>query len=170
MHIQTHVMSGWCVGNLFGLTARERFFAMAAASAADVDGLGILVSYDAYTAFHHVLGHNLLFGVGLLAVLTTFSTHRLKVFWLYLALFHLHLVMDYFGSGPGWGIAYFWPFSTWEIINPSAWEFLSWQNLCAAGLLLSWSIGIGIKQGRTPLELPMPVLDQKIVRFIRRDA
>ena len=49
-------MSGWCVADLFELTARERLFAMVAASAADLDGLGILISYDDYVAYHHVLG------------------------------------------------------------------------------------------------------------------
>ena len=103
-------------------------------------------------------------------VLAAFSTHRVKAFCLFLALFHLHLILDYFGSGPGWGIRYLWPFSDWEIINPNAWEFLSWQNLCAAGLFLLWTVAIVIKSGRTPLELIMPSLDQKIVRAFRRNV
>ena len=52
-------MSGWCVADLFDLTPKERLFCMAAASVADVDGLGILVSQDAYLTYHHLLGHNL---------------------------------------------------------------------------------------------------------------
>ena len=39
MHAPTHLMSGWCVGNLFRLTAVERVFCMIAASAADVDAV-----------------------------------------------------------------------------------------------------------------------------------
>lgn len=170
MQVQTHVMSGWCAADLFELTARERLFAMIAASAADLDGLGILISYDDYVAYHHVLGHNLPFGLVVAGVLATFSTHRVKAFCLFLALFHLHLILDYFGSGPGWGILYLWPFSNREILNPNAWEFLSWQNLCAAGLFLLWTVAIVIKSGRTPLELIMPSLDQKIVRAFRRSG
>ena len=169
MQIQTHAMSGWCAADLFDLTPRERVFAMIAASVADLDGLGILVSSDAYVAYHHVLGHNFLFGGISATVLTAFSTHRLKAFWLYLALFHLHLILDYFGSGPGWGIYYLWPFSRLEIENPNAWEFFSWQNICAAGFFLLWTLAIVIKSGRTPLELFMPSLDQKIVRAFRRN-
>jgi inner membrane protein len=170
MHIQTHVMSGWCVADLLDLTPRERLFAMLAASAADFDGLGILISGDYYTAWHHVLGHNLLFGTVLASVLAVFSTHGVKAFGLYLALFHLHLMLDYYGSGPGWGIFYFWPFSDREIQNPQAWAFFSWQNLCAAGVFLLWVIAIIFKSGRTPLELLMPSLDRKIVRFFNRNA
>ena len=170
MQIQTHVMSGWCVASWFDLDPRERFFAMIAAAAADLDGLGILVSYDAYAAYHHVLGHNLLFGIIVPALLTTFSTHRRKAFWLFLGLFPLHLILDYFGSGPGWGICYLWPFSNWVILNPHAWEFVSWQNIFAAACFLLWIVVTAIKAGRTPLELPMPVLDQKMVRFLRREG
>src|SRR5437016_3393863 len=39
MHIQTHIMSGWCAASLFPLTARQRLACMIAASAADLDGL-----------------------------------------------------------------------------------------------------------------------------------
>ena len=137
---------------------------MIAASASDMDGLGILVSYDYYVAYHHVLGHNLLFGLIVSAALAAFSTYKAKGFWLYLALFHLHLVLDYFGSGPGWGIHYLWPFSDYEILNPNAWNFFSWQNLCAAGFFLLWTVAIIFKSRRTPLEVIMPSLDQKIVR------
>ena len=168
MQVQTHLMSGWCVASWSDLDARERFFAMIAASAADVDGLGIIVSYDAYAAYHHVLAHNLPFGVVVSALLAAYSTHRKKAFWLYLGLFHLHLILDYFGSGPGWGIDYFWPFSRWKIINPYAWEFASWQNFCAAAFFLLWTIIIAFRAGRTPLEFPMPELDRKIVRRLRR--
>ena len=134
-----------------------------------MDGLGILVSEAAYVAYHHVLGHNLLFGVVSSAVLAVFSTQRSKVLWLYLALFHLHLVLDYFGSGPGWGIHYFWPFSRDEILNPRAWAFVSWQNICAAGFFLLWTIVIIFQRKRTPLEFIMPSLDRQIVQVCNRD-
>jgi|ERR1051326_6356312 hypothetical protein len=103
MHIQTHVMSGWCFGNLLNLTPRERLFCMLAASLPDLDGLGILTGQEAYWEYHHVVGHNLPAALLVAGILTFFSTNRRKVFWVYLGLFHLHLVLDYFGSGPGWG-------------------------------------------------------------------
>ena len=161
-------MSGWCVADLFDLTPRERLFAMIAASAADLDGLGILISIDYYAAYHHVLGHNLLFAVITSSVLTPFCTHRSKAFFLFFALFHLHLFLDYLGSGPEWPIYYLWPFSGLAIRNPQSWEISSWQDICAAGIFFLWLLAIAIRRGRTPLEAIMPSLDQKIVRTLKR--
>jgi hypothetical protein len=156
-------MSGWCVANIFDLTPRERLFSMIAATAADVDGLGRIVSEEAYWRFHHILGHSLAFAMVISMLLAAFSTHRAKSFVIYLALAHLHLLMDFFGSGPGWGIAYFWPLSA----HPYAWEFFSWQNITTAGVLLAWTMVIAARKGRTPLELITPDLDQRFVRWLR---
>lgn len=168
MHVQTHIMSGWCVADLFQLTPRERCFAMIAAAAADLDGLGLIAGMDYYVRYHHVLGHNLCFGVALALILVAFATHRLKVFWLSLALFHLHLVLDYFGSGPGWGIRYWWPFSEASYQFIYAWEFMSWQNMAAAAFFLVWTLLIAIKSRRTPLEVIMPSLDRKFIQALHR--
>src|SRR6476619_5285133 len=101
VHVPTHIMSGWCVANAVRLTARERVFCMAAASLADVDGLSRAFGPDAYMDYHHVLGHNVTFAVGITVIFTCLATpaHRTRVFLLCLALTHLHLVLDYFGSG-----------------------------------------------------------------------
>ena len=114
MHIQTHILSGWCVGNLLPLTSRERLFCMIAAGAADIDGLGIVVSQELYWDYHHKLGHCAAFGLLLAGALAAFSTRRALAFGTYLLLFHLHLVLDYYGSGPGWPIYYLWPVSDRE--------------------------------------------------------
>jgi len=161
-------MSGWCVGNCFKLSARERLFCMLAASLADLDGLGILVSKELYWDYHHKLCHNLPFALVGSIVLAVFSPSRLRSFFIYLGLFHLHLVMDYFGSGPDWEIYYLWPFSQWSVINPKAWEFYSWQNMSFAAGFLIWTIVIAIRAGRTPLETIMPSLDTQLVDWLRR--
>ena len=171
MHIQTHVLSGWCVANLFDLAPRERALAMVAATAADLDGLGLFVSLEAYGEYHHVLAHNFLFGGLLSALLAALSPHRAKSFLLYFALFHLHLVMDLFGSGRGWGICYLWPFRDIEFRTRLAWSFVSWQNFLAVSVFLSWTIAIVLRKGRTPLEAVWPWLDKQIVcRYYRRPA
>jgi hypothetical protein len=160
-------MSGWCVANLFKLTARERVFCMAAASAADVDGISYLFGQAAYWDWHHVAGHNLAFAIVSSTFLTVFSTHRLKSFILYVLLAHAHLLLDYFGSGPNWPIRYLWPFVRGSIKNPHAWEFFSWQNITAAAVLLAWTILIAIREGRTPVELLTPELDRRMVASVR---
>jgi hypothetical protein len=141
---------------------------MLAASLADLDGLGILVSQELYWDYHHKLGHSLLSGLVLSAGLAIFSAHRFKAFLLYLGLFHLHLVLDYLGSGPGWPLYYLWPFSSREILNPHAWPFFSWQNISAAVAFLAWVLMIAVRHGRTPLEAIMPRLDRQLVERLGR--
>jgi hypothetical protein len=111
VHIPTHILSGWCVANLLPLGPRERLFCMVAAAIPDLDGLGLLAAPFAgphfYERYHHVLGHNLTFAVVSAGVLTAFSTgawwRRAVAFAAYFALFHLHLLMDYYGRGRGGG-------------------------------------------------------------------
>ena len=165
MHIPTHILSGWCVADLIELTPRERVFAMVAASFADLDGLGLLVSLEYYSKYHHVLSHNLLIGTIGSAILAAYSTHRLKA--LYFTLFHLHLAMDLLGSGRAWGICYLWPFSSHEFQNLYGWELDSWQNTVSFGLFLAWTIAIALKRGRTPFELLYPSLDRELVRHLK---
>jgi hypothetical protein len=168
MHLQTHIMSGWCVANYLPLTARERALSMCAASLADLDGLGIVVSKNAYWNYHHLLCHNLPFAVAISTILAVCSTHRFRAGLIYFALAHLHLVMDYFGSGPGWPIHYGWPIFKLDLMNPNAWEFYSWQNISIAFAFFLWVLAIAVTKKRTPLEAIMPDLDRKIVGFLRR--
>ena len=148
--------------------ARERLFCMLAASLADLDGLTLLAGQEAYWDYHHTLGHNLAFGLLLCLILSAFSAHRLLALAVYLLLFHLHLVLDYYGSGPGWGIPYLWPFDARPWVRQGAWPFYSWQNITTAFALVAWTVWIAHRQGRTPLEALMPRLDQQLARYFRR--
>lgn len=163
MHVQTHLLSGWCLGNAFGLGKRGRTLAIAAAGAPDLDGLGIIFGVVPYWKYHHLICHNLLFGLILSAGLAWFCEKRMRAFWVFLMLFHLHLVMDSFGSGSEWVIRYFWPFWDWEFANPWGWEFFSWQNLSAGGLFVLWTVVLFFTKHRTFFEWIMPNLDRQIV-------
>ena len=169
MHVQTHILSGWCVANLVPTFApRDRLLCMLAASLADLDALGIVFGQETYWEYHHKLGLNLLYGILLCIILTLFATRRLLAFAVCLGFYHLHLLMDYYGSGPGWGIPYLWPFSPREWRSSDAWPFYSWQNLSAFVILLLWTIWIVWRQRRTPLESVMPNLDRQLVRLLPR--
>ena len=164
MHIPTHILSGWLLGNALPVGPRERLNCMIAASASDVDGLGILFGQEAYWRFHHTAGHNVFFGLLVAAALAIASTSRRGLaFAAYLACFHLHLLMDYYGSGPGWTIQYLWPIdrSAWRTIY--AWELTSWQNRVAFAVLLGVTIAIARRVRRTPLELLAPRLDALLI-------
>jgi hypothetical protein len=82
--------------------------------------------------------------------------------------YHLHLLMDYYGSGPGWGIPYFWPLSPREWRSENAWPFYSWQNITAFAALLLWTLWIARRFGRTPLEAIMPKLDRQLAAAAAR--
>jgi hypothetical protein len=140
---------------------------MIAATAADLDGVGIVVSQEAYWDYHHKLGHNVFAALLIAGVLTSFSmTRKPRAFVTYLALAHLHLILDYFGSGPGWAIDYLWPAWDWKIVNPHAWGFASWQNYAAFAGLLAWTVLIAARYRRTPIELLAPRLDRLAVRLL----
>lgn len=165
MHVQTHVLAGWCLGNWLGLDKRGRTLAIAAGALADLDGLGILFGYEFYWKYHHVLCHNLAFGVAMAAGLAWFCSSRWKAFGAFLLIFHLHLLMDFFGSGEGWGIPYFWPLWERNFVNPYGWPFTSRQNLAAAGFFILWTVRLIFSRRRTFFETIMPGLDRQIVEL-----
>lgn len=162
MHIQTHLLSGWCFGNLLGLDKRGRSLAILAAGLPDIDGLGILFGPIYYWKYHHLVCHNLLFAFTFSVIHAYFSEQRLKAFFTFILLFHLHFLMDYFGSGTGWLIYYFWPFSNHGIDNPIGWPFLSWQNTATGVIFTVWMIGIAVYQKRTFFECIAPKLNEQL--------
>ncbi len=157
-------MSGWCVANCFKLTPKERFLAMAAAVAPDLDGITYALGQKAYWATHHVYGHNLLFALAASGIFAFFCASRLKCFTLFLGLIHLHFAMDLLGSGEGWNIPYFLPFCATEYRWSFGWDFNGWQNKVVALAFLIWTVMIAVVLKRTPLEWPMPKLDRQLVR------
>jgi hypothetical protein len=169
MQIPTHILSGWCAANLFPLTPRQRLLAMIAATIPDLDGLSLLGGQEAYWHYHHRVCHNLAFAILTSLALAAFSRVKTKKSFaqlaaLYLTLFHLHLNMDVFGSGPGWGIHYLWPFSNWMFDNTHySWPFQSWQNLTIFLLLFAWTILIALRRHHTPLELLAPDLNRRLL-------
>lgn len=174
MHIPTHLFSGWCAANLppeGRLGPRERFFCVLAATLPDVDGVGIFYDERLYFDYHHVIGHNVFFGAGVAALLAAMARppeggwHRGRLFALFFALFHLHLLMDAFGSGPDWPTYYLWPLSPAAWSNPWGWTFDDPRNYLAALLLIVWTIRIYRVRRRGPLEYPWPWADGIFVRL-----
>jgi inner membrane protein len=172
MHLPTHILSGWCIGSLFRLNPRQRLFCMFAAVAPDLDGISFLFGQDAWWDIHHKWGHNLLLGIISAALLTTFSgrnaPRKMLAAGVYLAIFHLHLLMDFYGSGFLWPIHYLWPFDAYGWTTPHAWDLNSWQNRLTAGLLLIWTIWIAGRHGYSPIELIVPRLNTIFIASTRR--
>jgi inner membrane protein len=165
LHIPTHILSGWVVANLPLFAARfsprERLFCMIAAGVADFDGVGFFFGEEVYWRFHHVLGHNVFFGLAISVAMAAFSGPRLLAFVAYLALFHLHLLLDYYGSGIGWKIHYLWPIDERGFKTDDAWPLSSWQNYLAFVALAVSTAGIAWRKRRSPLELLLPRFEAK---------
>src|SRR3990167_2316095 len=73
MNPVTHLLVGWTVANTTTLTQRERALVAIAGIVPDVDGFGIVTDLltrnsehplELWGRFHHVLAHNLGFGLG----------------------------------------------------------------------------------------------------------
>ena len=139
----------------------------------DEGGLGWIISQNAYWDWHHVAGHTLLAGVVVAGALTAIAQpRRLLAFFVYLALFHVHFLLDFFGSGPKWGIPYLWPMRARQFETSLAWGLFSWQNIVAGYALVACTIWIAYRHRRTPLESIMPRLDAQLVALLpcRRDC
>jgi len=166
----THVLAGWCAGNVLQLTAKERALCIAASVLPDLDGLSLLGGVDSYQAYHHVLCHNLTFGLAATLGVVCLCRCSLKASVMFLLLFHLHLLMDILGSGPGWGIAYFWAWSSRVFSSSHAWSFTGWQNQVTLLLFAGWTVGIAVRCRRTPLEFVAPRLDALVLRMLPTPA
>lgn len=76
--------------------------------------------------------------------------------------------MDYYGSGPDWGIYYLWPVSDWLLYTPHSWPLNSWQNSVVGVFLIICMLMIIFYKKRTPLELLKPSLDKRFVELARK--
>jgi len=168
MQIPNHILTGWAVSNIAPLLPKERFFCMLAGVLPDLDVLAIILGRKAYLAYHHVLCHNLLFGCLLSIGFALASRKKSIAFAIYILSFHIHLVLDLLGSGPGWTITYAWPFSLVQFSLPSiAWEFNGWQNKAYFALLLAITFFIAKWKNRTFLEFCFPERDRILISWLK---
>jgi inner membrane protein len=177
----THFLTGWLTANTAELSRRERAVVTIAGIVPDVDGLSLVAEVLTrntahpllwWTDYHHVFGHNLLFGViyGLAAWML--ATRRWLVAMLALVSFHLHLICDLVGArGPDgfiWTIPYLWPVSNAAVWSwQDQWKLNSWQNLLITALALAATFALARRRGYSPLEMVSSRADQIFVTTIR---
>lgn len=164
----THAQLGWLLANAAPLTRGERLVIFLAGVLPDLDGLGLLVSLQAYTAYHHVILHNLVAALIFALAAAALSQKRLTTGLLALVSFHVHLGADLLGSGPGWGIQYLRPFAAKEWLFAYQWNLASWQNFVVTLVALGLCLLVALRRGRTPLEFISPELDARVVEVINR--
>ncbi|HYV35318.1 MAG TPA: metal-dependent hydrolase [Gemmataceae bacterium] len=179
----THALIGWCTANVVPLTRRDRLLVFLGGMLPDLDGLGVLLSSDAYFRYHHILCHNLLGCLVWALAPALFARDRLRCVTLTVLNWHLHLACDYFGSRgpwntPPWVLPYFYPFiggwSGGEFVgpawywNPWQWPLNSWANtLVTVAGIVGW-VYIAVRLDRTWFEFVWRRLDVEVCQMLRK--
>jgi len=181
MNPVTHLLVGWTVANTTTLTQRERALVAIAGIVPDVDGFGIVTDLltrnsehplELWGRFHHVLAHNLGFGLGVGLAAFALSRRRWVTASLALLSFHLHLAGDLLGArgpdGDQWPIPYLSPYSQdWQLTWMGQWALNAWPNFVITGALLLLAFYLAWRCAVSPLELVSSRADQAFVKTLR---
>lgn len=177
----THLLIGWSVANTFRISCRERALVTMAAIIPDFDGAGLI--YDLFShgpgqqaslwdTYHHILGHNISFGIFVCLLTCALSTRRWVVSLLAFLSFHCHLLGDLVGSrGPDgyqWPIPYLLPFSdAWQLVWRGQWQLTAWPNFAitvGAGFIMFY---LAWQRGVSPLEIVSAKANDAFVSSLR---
>jgi inner membrane protein len=168
MHVPTHLAISWLIGHHLP-ERRDRRLVAWSGVVPDLDSLSLLGGVGAYSEYHHVLTHGVVAAVAGTILWTALAKQKLKVMWLSLAAFHVHLLCDLLGSGRDWAIVYFYPWSRREFLTPYSWPLASPQNAVVWLLAVAATIWIGIVRGRTFGEAFLPArADAAVVETLRK--
>jgi hypothetical protein len=147
---------------------RDRLLVTCAGLAPDLDGLTLLGGEELYGRYHHVLFHGYVGALATALVCTVLARERARVALLSLFAFHLHLLCDLAGSGPGWPIYYFWPQSMREWFWDGQWDLASWQNSLIGLLATLACLACSLRWRRTVVELFSDRWDAQVTRTLRQ--
>lgn len=162
-----HGTLSWLLGQ--GLRARrDRALVACAGLAPDLDGLTLLGGAEAFQTYHHVLFHGVPGALVTALACAALARQRVAVAALALVAFHLHLLCDLVGSGPGWPILYLWPLSEREWSWDGQWDLASWQNAVIGLAVTLAALACALRWERTPVELFSLRWDAEVVRTLRR--
>lgn len=182
MNPVTHLLAGWVTANADGLNKRERAAVTVAGIVPDVDGFGLIaerMTLDSddpllwWTDYHHVLAHNIGFGLLVAAACFALGTKRWTAAALGFLSFHLHILMDVIGAGgPGgerWPIPYLLPFSDAIWLEWSGqWLINAWQNVVITVALMAATFWLARMRGYSVVELFSSRADKTFVDTLRR--
>jgi len=183
MHAVTHLLLGWGLATATPLRRRDRALVTLAGVLPDLDGLGILAERLTahaerplywYALYHHVLAHNLPFGLLAVGVAAALGRERPRAAALVAASFLLHLLCDLCGSrgpdGATWPLRLLFPWSGWELSWSGQWAFNGWPNFLITFLALAWVLRVAAVRGCSPLEIVSARADRAFCDTVRRRA
>lgn len=180
----THLLGSWILAVKTTDNARDCRLVTLAGIVPDLDGAGLIVDlirnaarggepFPLYQNYHHYLLHGIAGGVAIAALAAAFARRRARVFWLTLAVFHLHLLCDFVGSrGPSpedlWPIFYFGPFDKDPMwLWSSQWRLDGWQNQIISVGLLGGMMAIAVRNGSSVVGVFSQRFDAQFVRVLR---
>jgi hypothetical protein len=181
MNPATHFLAGWLIANVDHLERRDRALVTLAAVIPDADGLGILsdvASKDQgaglvfYGQYHHVLAHNVFFGLLLAATVYALSKKRGLTTFLVLFSFHIHLLGDLLSGrspdGTIWTISYLFPVLTDVQLSWSGlWELNAWPNVVITAAALLLTLYLAWRRGFSPVNIFSVHADRAVVATLR---
>lgn len=178
MNIVTHGLISWCIAQRICTTKRDAALAATAGLLPDLDGAGALVDMvrggeaEYYSAYHHILGHNILFGILAASALGACANRRTHVAATSAGLFILHIVGDVVGSrgpdGEAWAIPWLYPFdSTSTLLWSGQWEVNAWPNILFTIILLFLFFRQARDMGWSPLRYMSEHADAAFVSTLR---
>ena len=163
----THSLTGWAIACIPESRYRDRLLITLAAVVPDLDGAGIIVELVTrgsenpvywWSTYHHVLCHNLAFGLVFTAIAAGFALERRRTAFLVLLSFHGHLLGDLVGArGPDgyqWPIPYLYPFREMpQLVWSGQWQLNAWPNVVLSVALLLLTFRIAWSRGYSPVGL-----------------
>ena len=177
----THFLISWDIANAASLNRKERAAITIAGIIPDIDGFGAipeLLTRNSehplfwWSDYHHILGHNLAFGILVALGSIAIATKRWKTAMLAFLTFHVHLLCDVIGGrGPDdyqWPIPYFYPFSEiWQLAWEHQWKLNAWPNFVITGIALTLMFFLAWKRGFSPLEMISHSADGAFITTLR---
>jgi len=177
-----HFLTGWALACMPAqTTVRDRAAITLAAVIPDLDGIGLIAEMATrngmqpltwWSDYHHVLAHNLLFGLFVALLVYAWCERRVLIAAFALFAFHLHLVEDLLvgrdTSGSPWSISYLYPFSSTEFFWSGQLALNAWPNFIVALLLLSFTLQQAWRYGYSPLELFSSRANSALVTSLRQ--
>lgn len=177
----THFLAGWTVANIAELDKRERVAVTVAGVIPDIDGFGLVAEkltdnsthpLTWWSDYHHVLAHNIFFGILVAVACYSVATRKRAVAALAFLSFHVHLLGDVVGAGgpdgEHWPIPYLWPVTERiQLVWQGQWAINAWQNVVITGILLMTAFVLSWRRGFSPLEMVSVPADRVFVKTLR---
>ena len=163
----THLLASWTVASIPRLERRDRAIITLVGISPDIDGVGIVAELATrhteqpllwWSKYHHVIAHNLTFGIAIFFIAAAIAKRRLLTAGLAFFVFHLHLFCDLIGArgpeGDQWPIPYLYPYlKNLEFIWSGQWALNAWPNFVITIILMAITFYLAWKRGFSPLEM-----------------